>query len=323
MPEKKFERLIKDSKRILIVSHVNPDGDSLGSSLALAKILKSFGKKVVIYTKDPVPWNLAFLPGIKKVVNELSGKFDITIILDCSSSKRVSEDFVKFKGKGKLIIIDHHASDGSQEDAVLVIRDKHSAAVGDMILSIFLKLKWKIDLDVAKCLYCAIVTDTSFFRYANVTPDLFDRAALLVRKGVSPVEMSRQLEEEYPFERFKLLGLGMNSMRLALGGKFCLMEISQKMLKSSKADIALSEEFANIPRSVNGVVISALLREKEKNKIRVSLRSKGNIDVARLASKFNGGGHKNAAGCTIDGKMENVKKMLIDEVKKMVISKHL
>ncbi|MFH1654494.1 MAG: bifunctional oligoribonuclease/PAP phosphatase NrnA [Pseudomonadota bacterium] len=313
MQVEKFAALVDAAKKILIVFHVNPDGDAIGSALALKRMCEKKNKEVTVYCKDTVPWNLKFLNGSEKIVSTLEGEFDLTIILDCGSASRVGNTFEEFEGKGKVVVIDHHID--NDQKAELKIIDQKAAAVGDLLFRLFNELGWKMDAEVAQALFCGIVTDTAFFRYSNVSAGLFERTAELVKLGASPWEVAKHMEDEYPLSRFKLVALAMNSMETFLGGKFCSMFVTEKMFKEAGATMEQSEDFSEIPRSVENVEVSALFREKSKNVIRVSLRSKDYVNVSDLAKKFDGGGHARAAGCTIEDTIDNARKFIIEAVK--------
>ena len=292
---------LKKEKSFLIVSHYHPDGDALGSTLALGLALRKLKKKVVMYNRDPVPYNLSFLPCADLLVSKIPAqKFDCLIMVDCAQPKRVSAEFAKLVGEknfGKLICIDHHLLDYTVGDLDWI--DPKAASTGCVIWGLLQGLKLTKLPKIPDLVYTTLTVDTGSFRYSNTTVSVFELAAQLVKQGASPWFVARNLEESNPIERYSLMGLALKSLFVGLNGKFSSMDVTQEMLRLSKAGDDLSEDFANIPRSIAGVEVSALFREMEDGRIKVSLRSKEYADVSRIAKEFAGGGHKHAAGCII------------------------
>ncbi len=317
---KKAIPLLKANKSFLIVSHYSPDGDAIGSSLALGAALEKMGKKVFIYNRDAVPFNLKFLQGSDKIRQTLPAeKVDTAIMVDCAQPKRISEDFAKAvtdKVFPKLMCIDHHLLDHSTGDVDVI--DSSAAASGVIVWKLLQELKVKVDAAIANQIFCAIVIDTGFFRYSNSTSEVMRLAGELIDLGADPWWVARNLDESNPPERYRLLGLALETLEVALQGEFASIFVTQKMLQTTKAAEELCEEFSNIPRSIRGVEVSAFMREMADGRVKVSLRSKVKVDVAKVAKKFGGGGHEHAAGCVLPGPIENVKKVLLEELAKEI-----
>lgn len=311
-----FIDLLRGCNKFLIVSHYNPDGDGLGASLALGFALERLGKEVVLYNRDQVPSTLAFLPGAKRFANSLDPKrpFDISIMVDCATRSRISDEFANFAGVGKVACVDHHILETPEADIVLV--DKGAASTGEVVLRIIDQAGLPVDADIAQCIYTTVVVDTGFFRYSNTTSKTLAVVARLVDAGAKPWVVAKNLEESYPVSRYKLLALALSTLKMELGGRYATMDVTQDMLKVTGTSMEFSDEFAFYPRAIEGVEVGALFREAEDGVTKVSLRSKDVVNVAALAKEFGGGGHARAAGLRIKCTMDGAKKKIRQAVEK-------
>lgn len=301
--------ILREKTRFIIVSHVSPDGDAIGSTLALGEALTKLGKKVMLYNRDGVPSTLGFLSGSEKVVTDIPPEnFDCAVLVDCATPDRAGQAFERAAIAGPKVAIDHHRIDSASVDVACI--DDTAASTGDVVLRILKKMGTVISRDIAMCIYCTLAVDTGFFRYSNTTEAVLKTASELVGLGADPWTVAKNLEESYPAERFRLLARSLATLTLAYGGKYAFMDVTQRMIAETGASIELSDEFAGIPRSIGSVVISALFREMQTGKIKVSLRSKEDIDVAAIAKKFDGGGHSHAAGCSINGTLAEAKEKI-------------
>lgn len=291
--------IFKKAESVLIGGHYFPDGDALGSTLALGLGLEGLGKKVCFYNRDAIPYNLRFLPGVGRLTREIPPeKFDLWVMVDCAQPKRISDDFEKGcagRGGSKLVCIDHHLLDKPAGDLDWI--EAHRASTGCVIWDLLRLLGIPLTPDLANLVFATLTVDTGSFRYSNTTSDVFRLAAELVEHGASTWFVAQHLEEENPIERFHLMRLCMESLTVMAGGRFCSMDITRGMLKQAGATSDFSEAFANIPRSIKGVEVSALFRELDDGRAKVSLRAKSRVNVARIAKGFGGGGHEFAAGC--------------------------
>lgn len=302
-------KVLKDKKRILIASHINPDGDAIGSTLALGVALKQTGREILLFNRDGVPPTLLFLPGADRVVREIpKSSFDAAILVDCAAPDRAGDAVEKAQITGPKIAIDHHRIDESAVDISCI--DDTAASTGEVVLRILKRMGTHIGADIATCIYTTLAVDTGFFRYSNTNEAVLRVAAELVSLGADPWTVAKNLEESYPPERFYLLARSLSSLTISLDGRYAYMDVTQRMIKETGADIEMSDEFAGIPRSIGSVEISALFRELPSGKIKVSMRSKEDIDVSAIAKKFGGGGHSHAAGCTITGTLEETKEKI-------------
>ena len=311
-----FIKFLEENESFLLVSHCNPDGDALGSTIALGLALERRGKKVHMYNRDEVPSNLRFLPRSTDIKQLLPESVDVCILIDCSQKERSSKDLKVYEGAKKWACIDHHYIETLDSDIEAKMINENAAATGQVLMNLFKAWNEPISSEMAMCLYCAIVVDTGFFRYSNTTSKIFKIAEELVIAGADPWLVSKNIEENYPPSRLKLMGCSFATLEMELNDKFASISVTQKMLKESNSTIDVSDEFAVFPRSIAGVEVSALFRELGKNVIKVSLRSKENVDVAMIASKFGGGGHKRAAGCRLENmSIYQVKQEVIEAVR--------
>ncbi|MBI4211116.1 MAG: bifunctional oligoribonuclease/PAP phosphatase NrnA [Deltaproteobacteria bacterium] len=303
----------------LIGSHYSPDGDAIGSMLALGNVLEKMGKQVLLFNRDKLPLNLAFLEKNQLVVNKIKSnlQFDTVVMLDCAQASRVGGDFEQaFKKVSKSLCIDHHILDKTDAQISLVFPE--AASTGVILAELFERMKVPLDPTLAQYLYCTLVVDTGFFRYSNATSEVFQLASRLVSAGAIPEQVSAGLEESFPIERYRLLKLCLDTLEVKPDIRYASMELTQAMLTQAKAWPDLAEEFTMFPRSIGGVTISAVFREVNKNKVKVSLRSKEGVDISAVARSFGGGGHVYAAGCTIDAPMADVKAKIEAAVRKLM-----
>ncbi len=311
-------KAIQQYKSFLIVGHYHPDGDAIGSALALGMSLKKLKKRIAVYNRDDVPYNLKFLPGIRQLTNIFpAAKFDCAIMVDCAQPKRISKEFadaVESKTFKALICIDHHLLDAPVGDIDCI--DPKAASTGCVIWSLLKKMRLNKSADIANLIYCTLTVDTGSFRYSNTTAAVFDLAAELLREGANPWLVARNLEENNPVVRYRLLGLSLKSLHIGFNGKFASMDVTREMLQTVEAHEDLSDEFANYPRSIAGVEVSALYREMKEGQIKISLRSKLKVDVSKITKQFGGGGHKHAAGCIIHADLPTAKLQIENAVGK-------
>ncbi|MFH0799179.1 MAG: DHH family phosphoesterase [Pseudomonadota bacterium] len=303
-----FIDCLRGGKSFLIASHYNPDGDGIGSTLAMGMLLEGMGKEVTLYNRDGVMPSLSFLPGSEKIVSRLPGgkAFDISVMVDCAQRKRISDEFASFAGLGKVACVDHHLLEKPEADSKLV--DSEAASTGEVVMRIMKRARMAIDAKIAQCIYTTLVVDTGFFKYSNTNAGVLALAAELVGAGAEPWVVAKNLEESCSIARMRLLGASLASLVVAQGGSYATMDVTQEMLRASGATMELSDEFAVFPRSIEGVEISALFRELGDGKVKVSMRSKDVVDVAAISRGFGGGGHARAAGFQIKGTIDEVKK---------------
>lgn len=288
---------IRQANRILVVTHVHPDGDALGSQLGLGAILTGIGKQVVLYSEDQVSHLYDFLPGSDRLVTELPAveEFDCGIALDCGDEFRLGKGREHLLGLHPFVVIDHHA--GHREFGDLRWVDLHRASTGELVYDLAQALGAEIPAPAAYCLYAAIVSDTGSFKYSSTTAETFQVARELVLKGVKPSEVAAKLFDNFSVHRLHLMKMVLDSLKLYAGNRIAIIDASSEVFLQTGATLADAENFINLPRAINTVRVAVFLKEREKGLISVSLRSKGtDCDVGEVAAKFGGGGHRNAAG---------------------------
>ena len=304
---------IRKRETFLITTHVNPEGDAIGSSLALALALSSIGKKVEVITQDPVPKGLKFLPSSDtiKQAKSIDRRFDAVIAVDCGDLERVG--FLKIDNiPGDILInIDHHVTNKGF-GAVNFVED--AVASAQLIYDIMKRLNISLTPDIATCIYTAIMTETGSFRYSNTTSETFKIAQEMVSAGAMPWNIAEQIFNRNNIGRIKLLGLILESLDRSDDGKISWITVKEQMYRetgTSKEDV---EDFINFPRSIEGVEVAILFRESNQG-WKISLRSNGKVDVSNMALEFGGGGHSMAAGFFIQGGHEEVKKRVVDSAR--------
>ncbi len=305
---------IKKGKKFIVVCHINPEGDALGTLLGLAIALKDAGKEVIAYVEDTIPELYDFLPGREMLTDSLVGVsgIDASFAVDCGQIERLGKNFAAFPGKGTLINLDHHVSNSNFGDINVVWAE--ASAAGEVIFELLKAAGLKVSKQAAMNLYVAIHTDTGSFRYSSSTARAFKCAGELVELGAEPWEASTRVYESYPAKRFKLLGLVLQTLELIQSGRVAVLNVTGEMLDTVDGDRGLTDGFVNYARSIKGVEVGILLREDTPENFKISLRSKGRVDVSKIAASFGGGGHANASGLSVVGDLEQVKKKLFDAI---------
>lgn len=319
MSIKAIKTAIKKNSKFLITSHINPEGDSIGSQVALELLLKRLGKEAVILNESPVPHFLRFMPGTEDILKEIPADlhFQAAIILDCPDLTRIG-NVSRYIAKDTTIInIDHHISNINFGKYNWV--DVEVSSTGEMIFDLYKTFKVSIRHDEAVAMYVAIMTDTGSFRYTNTSSRTHKITAELIDIGIKPNEIYGKIYETSSIQDMNLLGEALRTLRVTDDGKVAWLWVTKDMLKNTKASLEGTEGIINFARSIEGVEIAILFRETgTEDRIKVSFRSKGSVDVNKLASFFNGGGHVTASGCTVFGKMEEVAKKVLDKAQGMV-----
>ena len=315
---------IRKNKKFVITAHVNLEGDSLGSQLAMKELLTGMGKEALILDDDRVPDHYKFLPKADEVSNDLNidKDFDAAIVLDCPTLKRTGKVGKIIKDKAMLVInIDHHISNEKFGDINWV--DPHASSAGEMVYRLYKESGVKMTKEVALSLYIAILTDTGSFNYDNTSSVTHEIAGELLGYGLDPALVSESVYERRSIEDIRLLALVLDTLKVNKDGTIGYMEVTKEMLEKTGADIAKSEGLINYARSIDKVKVAVLFKEdpKEKNRINISFRSKGNgetIDVNKIASLFGGGGHTKASGCIITGSLEAAEKKVLARVEEVL-----
>jgi len=311
---KSWEYVI-NSKHILLVSHVNPDGDTLGSVLALYDVLKRLGKKVSLYnfTKE-LPRIYDFLPNINRIKDIMPKYFDLVISCDCGSFDRLKIPM----GGYTLINIDHHISNKNFGDINIV--DTESASAGMVVYKLLAENCVKISKDCAICLYVSVVEDTGFFSYSNVNEQTFKDASSLVKFGANPAKIASLLKSRQSLAKMRLLGFVLNNFELYQEAKIAFVYIDNEVLSKTGAKRYDTKNIINTLRDIVNVKVAVMILEEKHGGYKVSIRSKNEMDISYLARDFDGGGHKNAAGFEVKSNdIEDLRKKILKKIKEKLI----
>jgi len=322
----KIIKAIKDFDNYIVTSHINLEGDSLGSQLAMANLLKCLGKNFILLDNDKVPSRYHFLPNVNLVQNKLNAKakgYEVAIVLDCPNLKRTGRvkqvvDKMKF-----VINIDHHVSNERFGDVNWV--EKEASSVGEMIYKLYKGLDCRINKETALYLYISILTDTGSFNYNNTSSATHEIVSELLGYGIEPYNVSQSIYENKSLDEIRLLGKALSGLKLALGKRVAYMYISKKLFQKTRTRMTACENFVNFARSVKGVDVAAIFTEdiKKSGLFHVSFRSTKDVDVNKIASAFGGGGHKNASGCTVRGSFAKVKNRVLRKIDEELRAKRL
>ncbi len=321
LPPTELLDFLKKEDRFVIATHISPDGDGLGSAIALSMAIQKIGKEAILLCKDPVPRQCKFLPGQEKFIEleqfTVHGlrftDFKNLILVDCNDIDRISTEESQISNLKFQIsaIIDHHESEKPFGDIRWVAPE--AAATGLMIFYIIRELGIEISEDMAVNLYAAIAVDTGNFRYENTTHEVFSVAAELKKAGARTHVIYRELFESWSEGRFNLFMKVLNTLERKDG--IAVVRVTEKMFEETATSPDDTEHFVDFPRIMKDVKVSILFREIEDNYYKLSLRSKDDINVARVAEAFGGGGHKNAAGCRIRADFETAKVAILEKLK--------
>ncbi len=303
---------LRSCSSVLLSVHRNPDGDALGSQLGLLLALESLGKRVAAHNLDPVPETYRFLPGSARITTgpAVSGSFDGYVVLD-SEPKRTGLITTALEARS-LINIDHHVTNSPEWPLTWLEPD--ATATGEMVYRLVQKLSVPIDHRIALCLYTAIFTDTGSFRYSNTSAESMRIAASLIESGANPWLVTEQVYESYDFRRIRLLGLVLSGIQRSSDGRVTWVLVTDELYRETGTCAEDTDNFVNFVRSVQGVEVAVLFRQTGPNQYKVSLRSKGRVDLSGVATALGGGGHRNAAGSVIEGPFETVRDKVLGAV---------
>lgn len=310
---------IRAGRNFLITGHRNPDGDALGSGIALQGLIRKMGKQARVVVRDGFAKPLYNIPGAKEVTisdslpADYPAAYDAVFAMECPEVERCGFPILP----GPVVNIDHHL--GNTMYGQINYLDVDAPSVGEMILQLNRHhLKLPLDGDIATAMYVSLGTDTGFFRYHNTTLRTFEAAEELVRAGVVPGDVSLWINESVTRGSVKLLGLCLNTMQLTDDGKIATLELPTRFFHEAGATPEDTEGIVNYGRMIDGVLVSALLKEGDDSSTRVSLRAKPGVDVQAIAAMFGGGGHKAASGCTIPLPMPEARMKLLGLLREIV-----
>jgi len=304
-----IETTIREGKRFLITTHIDPDGDALGSVFSLAWVLKSLGKESVVYLKDQMPYRYDFLPRPNPVIHRLAHeKYDAIFVLDCGDLSRVGQVSDSLHAMGPLVNIDHHET--NEAFARINLVDPGASSTGEILCNLYASMKLDVTEEMAINLYTAVFTDTGSLRYDNASVAAYAICTEMIELGVKPSYVSRMVYENHPKERFRLLGEVFCTLRTFDNDRIAMAHVTADMFRKTGTDRAHTDGFAEEIKQIRGVEVAILMRQVDERRYKISMRSKGTVDVAEICNRFDGGGHKNAAGCQIDGDLEAVEREL-------------
>ncbi len=312
----KLKNIIRENSTFLIVSHINPEADAIGSSIGLALGLKKLGKHVYILGKDPLPSFLRFLPGSHLFkTRKPSRESDVLCVIDCNTQERTGLKGLRAR---TTLIIDHHIPPPNAtrhmfgSKTLVPFIDENASAAGELVYKVLHSLRVPLDSTIATNLYTSIYSDTGGFRYSNTNPECLKISSLLIEAGANPWEVTKELYESIPLKRIQLLTLMLSTLEKK--GSIAWVTIRKDMYKKTGTGVEDTDDFVNYPRKIKGVEVAVLFREDEKDVYKISFRSKGRVNVAGIAQAFGGGGHANAAGCRLKGPLQKVKKKVFQAI---------
>lgn len=305
----KIRDIIREGKKFLITTHIDPDGDALGSTFSLYWVLKSLGKEACVFLKDSVPYRYEFLPGPPDILHALPDElFDAVFVLDCGNLFRTGDDYERIHALGPLVSIDHHET--NEGFGVINIVENKASSTAEILYKLYRSMEIDYTYNVAVNVYTAVFTDTGSLRYENADPTAFMICEQMVEAGVKPSHVAQMVYESHPKERFLLLGEVLGTLRTFNGDRIAIAHVTEEMFKKTGTTSEHTDGFSEEFRKIRGVEVSVFIRQTGERRYKISMRSKGTIDVAFVCSRFGGGGHKNAAGCTIDGDLDEVETRL-------------
>ncbi len=313
--------VIRAHARFGILSHIGPEGDAIGSELALKFMLEQLGKEAWVANRDLVPPSLQFLPGSENMLHPTqlrSDEIEVWCIVDCGDLNRIGEDALKLLRDGQIIInIDHHHRDNPRFGHVNFV--KEAASTTQLLYELAPHLGVTITPQIATCLYTGIIADTDSFRNSNVTPEVFQIAAQLVSYGVNTRQIAMNLYERRSLSELQLLGYVLQNAQINDG--VIWSAIPKAVFHKTNTSVTDTERLVEELRSVAGIEVAVLFKELENGKIKVSLRSKGRATVNSVARIFGGGGHEQAAGCVIPGELTEVQERVLTELQRHLARK--
>lgn len=314
---------IMEKDRFLVVSHVSPDGDAIGSTLAVGLMLKQLGKRYVMVNEGAVPSKFQMLADSSRILSftaeEAKGvkpEFDAVISVDCADYERIGRVREWFPPEVQILNIDHHPTNDSF-GAANIVRPS-AAATAEVLYDIAVKLDISWDKSIADCIYTGLLTDTGGFRYSNTTPQVLNIASEMLQYGVEGNELADQLLEKLTFSHVMVLQKALATLAFTPDKRIAWMSVTLQDIAESGADNGDLEGLVNYPRNIEGVEVGLLFKESGEMKVKASFRSAGLVNVAAVAKIFGGGGHVRAAGCTINGTLAQAVEQVLGEVRRVL-----
>jgi len=306
---------IRSRRRFVLSSHARPDGDSLGSQLAMAYALRPMGKEVALFNADLAPPPLLQFPGVSDITiaPQVTGDFDAAIIMECGDLSRTG---VKGLERFFVINIDHHP--GNSAYGHINWFDASAAACGEMVFELVRALGVPFTVEIATHIYLAILTDTGSFHYSSISPRTFEISKQCLEAGVDPVRVARNVYDSNNMGRLKLFGAVLSAMQIDQTGRIAIVYLDHEMAREAGGTYEDTEGLINLPLTVKEIQAVVFFKQDEGEQYRVSMRSKGEIDIGGVAKQFGGGGHKNAAGCTVSGPIDGLQKTFVEKIEQAI-----
>jgi bifunctional oligoribonuclease and PAP phosphatase NrnA len=307
----RIKDIVDKGNRFLVTSHVDPDGDAIGSAFAMSFALTGLGKEPTVYLKDRVPYRYQFLPQPSRLIHEMpeTNGFDAVFVLDCGDLFRVGKGHEALK-KVHIVNIDHHNENAAFGQ--LNILDERASSTAEVLYQILKAIDAPFSMNVAVNLYTAVLTDTGSFRYDSTTIKAFSICEEMASLGVVPSYVATRVYESHPKERFSLFCLALSTMEMFKDDRVAVAHVTEEMFNRTGTDREFTEGFVEELKKIGGVEVACFFRQVDAKKYKVSMRSKGEVDVALVARMFGGGGHKKAAGCTVEGDIEGAKARVVE-----------
>jgi phosphoesterase RecJ-like protein len=314
-PIQQIVEAIRARQRFVLSSHSRPDGDSIGSQLAMAYALHALGKDVVAVNADQAPGPLMQFPGVPdiRIAPRVDGDFDAAIIMECGDLGRTG---VEGLDRFFVINIDHHP--GNANYGQINWFDASAAACAEMVFELVRALGVPLTTDIATHIYLAILTDTGSFHYSSISPRTFDICRECLEAGADPVLVARNVYDSNNMGRLKLFGAVLSAMQLDPTGRIAIVYVDHEMAREAGGTYEDTEGLINLPLTVKEIEAVVFFKQIEGDEYRVSMRSKGDIDIGSVAKEYGGGGHKNAAGCTVTGPIDTLQKTFIEKIERAI-----
>jgi bifunctional oligoribonuclease and PAP phosphatase NrnA len=322
MPDwSRFVEIVSRYRRFMLTAHIRPDGDALGCEAAMAEVLQSMGKDVLVCNAFSIPPDLGFIDrnkqfkrlGVDISADQLADR-EVLVILDTSAWAQLGAmgDVIR-STKALKVVVDHHVSE--DDLGAEIFKDVEAEATGRLVIEALDALKAPLTAEVARAAFVAVATDTGWFRFASTTAETFALIARLTKAGANPDDLYKKLYENDSLARLRLIGRTLGHVEAELGGRLIHTYITNDDFRATGALPSDSEDVINLTLAVGGTQVAVILVEQPKGGFKVSLRSRCQVDCAALAEKFGGGGHVKAAGLSIDGPLESAQKRILDAVR--------
>ncbi len=306
---------IRSRQRFVLSSHARPDGDAIGSQMAMAYALRALGKDVTLVNADPAPSPLMAFPGVAdiRVATTVEGNFDAAIVMECGDLKRTG---VAGLDRFFVINIDHHQ--GNTAYGALNWFDPGAAACAELVFDLVRVLGVPMSVEIATHVYLAILTDTGSFHFSSISPRTFDICRQILEAGVDPVQVARQVFDSNTMGRLRLFAAVLSGMQVDASGRIAALYLDHAMAAAAGGAYDETEGLINEPLTVKAIEAVVFFKQNEGDEYRISLRSKGEVDINAVAKEFGGGGHKNASGCSVSGPIDTLRRTFVEKLQQAI-----